>query len=296
MSETAFEFDEVQRLSTLLVAKRGAVGWLIFNRPEVGNAMNAAMLRELEEAWTMLDADPVVRVIINTGEGSTFQTGLDVAELAHDRKALREQSRRTRDAELRLTAWHNRVAKPVIAAVNGTCAGGGLHFVADADVVLASSNASFLDPHVSLGQASAFEVITLARKIPAEAVFRMALLGSHERLSVARAHQLGLVSDVVDPPEQLCEVAQALAEKIARNSPAAMAATKRAMWRTFELGLTDACKAGAGDIVSVWGHPDQDEGPLAFSERRDPVWVAPVAAVGGGTTSDGGAAPGARHV
>jgi len=295
MSETAFEFDEVQRLSTLLVARRGAVGWLIFNRPEVGNAMNAAMLRELEEAWTTLDADPEVRVIINTGEGTAFQTGLDVSELAQDREALREQSRRTRDAELRLTAWHNRVAKPVIAAVNGTCAGGGLHFVADADVVLASTNASFVDPHVSLGQASAFEVIALARKIPAEAVFRMALVGSHERLSVARAHQLGLVSDVVDPPEQLREVVQALAERIARNSPAAMAATKRAMWRTFELGLTDACKAGAGDIVSVWGHPDQDEGPLAFSERRDPVWVAPEPADTGEPVGDDGAASGAER-
>ncbi len=203
MSEATPEFDEVQRLSTLLLAKRGPVGWLIFNRPEVGNAMNATMLRELEEAWRTLDADPKVRVIVNTGEGGTFQSGLDVAELAHDREALREQSRRTRDAELRLTAWHNRVGKPVIAAINGTCAGGGLHFVADADVVLASSDASFLDPHVSLGQVSAFEVIALARKIPAEAVFRMALLGSHERLTVARAHQLGLVSEIVDPPGDL---------------------------------------------------------------------------------------------
>ncbi len=216
-------------------------------------------------------------MIVNTGEGGTFQSGLDVAELAHDREALREQSRRTRDAELRLTAWHNRVDKPVIAAINGTCAGGGLHFVADADVVLASSDASFLDPHVSLGQVSAFEVIALARKIPAEAVFRMALLGSHERLPVARAHQLGLVSEIVDPPGISARRTRAGRDD-RPELPCRDGGDEACDVADLELGLTDACKAGAGDIVSVWGHPDQDEGPLAFSERRDPVWVAPVAA------------------
>src|SRR5206468_6044385 len=94
-----------------------------------------------------------------TGSGPAFQTGVDVVQLGRDRQALREQSRRTRDAELRLTAWHNQVWKPVIAAVNGVCAGGGLHFVADADIVIAASDASFVDPHVSLGPVSAYEPI-----------------------------------------------------------------------------------------------------------------------------------------
>ena len=110
---------------TLIVERRGLVGWLTFNRPESGNAMNATMLAELEAAWRELDADPDVRVIVNTGAGATFQTGLDVAQLSRDRDALREQSRRTRDSTLRLTAWHNQVWKPVIAAVNGVCAGEG---------------------------------------------------------------------------------------------------------------------------------------------------------------------------
>ena len=70
------------------------------------------------------------------------------------------------------------------------------------------------------------------------------------------------------------DAAQALAETIARNSPAAMAASKRALWRALEMGLTDACRTGAQDLVGVWGHPDQEEGPLAFAERRDPVWKA----------------------
>jgi enoyl-CoA hydratase len=262
--------------STVLVERQGRVGWLLFNRPESGNAMNAAMIEELEAAWRQLDADPSVRVIVNMGVGRAFQTGLDVVQLAQNPEALREQSRRTKRAELRLTAWQNGVAKPVIAAVNGVCAGGGLHFVADADIVMASSNATFLDPHVSIGQVTAYEAIGLIRKMPVEAVMRMALVGRYERIDAARAYELGMISQIVDPPENLREAAQELAEKIAKNSPAAMAATKRALWGALELGLTDACKAGAKELISVWGHPDQEEGPRAFAEKREPQWVDPV--------------------
>jgi enoyl-CoA hydratase/carnithine racemase len=258
--------------TSLLVERRGPIGWLVFNRPEAGNAMDARMLDELEEAWHELDADPDVRVIVTTGAGRSFQTGLDVVQLAREPNALRKQSGRTRRADLRMTAWQNGVWKPVIAAVNGVCAGGGLHFVADADVVLAASDAQFLDPHVSLGQVTAYEAIALTRKIPFEAVMRMALLGRHERLDARRALALGLVSQVVDPPGSLRDEAQALAEKVAQNSPAAMAATKRALWGALEAGLTDACKAGAKELISLWGHPDQEEGPRAFAERRAPRW------------------------
>ena len=264
--------------TTLQVDRDGPVGWLIFNRPDAGNAMDAVMIDELETAWRELDADPDVRVIVNTGEGPAFQTGLDVVQLNRDPAALRKQSGRTRRAELKLTGWHNNVWKPVIAAVNGICAGGGLHFVADADIVVASSNASFLDTHVSVGQVAAYELIGLARRMPFEAVLRMALVGRHERMSAERALALGMISQVVDPPDRLREEAQALAEKIARNSPAAMAATKRALWGALERGLTAACKAGAQELVSMWGHPDQTEGPLAFAEKREPSWAAPTEA------------------
>ena len=219
---------------SLLIEHHGPVGWLIFNRPEAGNAMDATMLGALQEAWTELDRDPSVRVIVNTGAGPNFQTGLDMMALAQDPDSLREQSRRTKRAQLRLTALHNEVSKPVIAAINGTCAGGGLHFVADADVVIAASDASFLDPHVSVGQVSAYEPIGLLFKMPAEPVIRMALLGRGERISARRAYTLGMVSQIVDPPHQLRAEAQELAERIARHSPAALAATKAAVWRALE--------------------------------------------------------------
>jgi enoyl-CoA hydratase len=258
---------------SLVVERRGPVGWLVFDRPDRGNAMDATMLAELERAWADLDGDPAVRVIVTTGNGGSFQTGLDVAQLSRDPEALREQSRRTKRAELRLTAWHNEVWKPVIAAVNGTCAGGGLHFVADADIVIAASDAVFLDPHVSVGQVTAYEAIALVRKSPMEPIVRMALTGRHERITAARAHQLGILSEIVDPPGRLREAADSLAEIVARNSPAAMAATKRALWGALESGLTDASRAGAREMVAIWGHPDQTEGPLAFTERREPNWA-----------------------
>lgn len=221
---------------TVLVERDGPVGWLVFNRPSAANAMNALMMAELETAWRELDGDPGVRVIVNTGLGDAFQTGLDMAQLSRDPGALREQSRRTKRFELRFTAWHNHVSKPVIAAVNGVCAGGGLHFVADADIVIASIGASFLDPHVSVGQASVYETIALAKKSPMESVLRMAFTGRHERVTARRAHQLGICSQLVDPPERLRPEAQALGELIARNSPAELAATKRALWRALEDG------------------------------------------------------------
>jgi enoyl-CoA hydratase/carnithine racemase len=258
---------------TLVVERRGSIGWLIFDRPDVGNAMDATMLTELEQAWRELDDDPDVRVIVNTGAGRAFQTGVDVRQLNQDPTAMREHARRTKRATLRLTAWHNQVWKPVVVAVNGVCAGGGLHFVADADIAIAASDATFLDPHVSIGQVTAYEAIGLIRKMPVEAVMRMALVGSHERVSAKRARELGMISQVVDPPDRLREEAQALAEKIARNSPTAMAATKRALWGALEMGLTDACRAGAQELVAMWGHPDQEEGPRAFADKREPVWV-----------------------
>nr|CRL82434.1 enoyl-CoA hydratase/carnithine racemase [Mycolicibacter nonchromogenicus] len=126
---------------------------------------------------------------------------------------------------------------------------------------------------MSIGQVSALETIALMRKMPAEAVLRMALVGSHERLTAQRAYQLGMISQVVDPPEDLRAVAQELAEKIAQNSPAAMRATKRALWGALEHGLTDACREGAKHLTSLWGHPDQDEGPRAFADKRSPQWL-----------------------
>ena len=256
----------------LKVERQGPVGWLINNRPEQLNAMNSLMRDEFADAWLELDNDPAVRVIVHTGEGRAFQTGVDVTEIATDGLGFERYRKSVEEFDLHFTSWHQQVWKPVITAVNGICAGGGFHWIADADIVIAASDAQFFDPHVSVGQVVSLEAIALIRKMPAEAVMRMAFVGRHERMTVERAYELGMVSQIVDPPEKLREAAQELAEKVAKNSPAAMAATKRALWAALEHGLTDACKVGAAELVSMWGHPDQEEGPRAFAEKRDPVW------------------------
>jgi enoyl-CoA hydratase len=259
----------------LIVERHGPVGWLINDRPDQLNAMNSAMRDEFALAWKELDDDADVRVIVHTGNGRAFQTGVDVSEIAGDGVGFERYRQSMEDFDLHFTAWHQQVWKPVITAVNGLCAGGGFHWVADADIVIAASDAQFFDPHVSVGQVVSLEAIGLIRKMPAEAVMRMAFVGRHERMPAERALQLGMISEIVDPPERLRERAQELGETTARNSPAAMAATKKALWAALEHGLTDACKVGAGHLVSMWGHPDQEEGPRAFAEKREPRWVPP---------------------
>jgi len=261
----------VNSYQRLVVEKSEGIGWLILDRPDAGNAFDSLMLDELESAWAGLDADPDVRVIVNTANGKAFCTGMDVVQVARDKEAMRRHSRRTRDAELKISSWHCGVWKPVIAAVNGVCAGGGLHLVADADIVIAADQAWFVDPHVSLGQAVAYEAITLLRKSPMEAIMRMALTGKGERISAQRAYELGIASEVV-PADQLRAAAGRLAAAIATNSPTAMRATKKALWHSLEVGLTQARSDAAHEIWRLRNHPDHSEGARAWRERRAPRW------------------------
>ncbi len=129
---------------TLIVEKRGHVGWLIFNRPESLGAMNSAMGRELPLAWRELADDDEVRVIVNTGEGRGFHTGMDVKEVSSDPSTVRgDHPRKKRESySVGTTSIDNGVWKPVICAINGICAGAGFHFVMGADIVIASSNAT----------------------------------------------------------------------------------------------------------------------------------------------------------
>jgi enoyl-CoA hydratase/carnithine racemase len=261
----------VSSYKRLIVEKSDGVGWLILNRPEAGNAFDALMLDELEAAWAELDTDRDVHVIVATANGRAFCTGMDVVQVARDKAAMRKHSRRTRDAELKISSWHCDVWKPVIAAVNGVCAGGGLHLVADADIVIAAEEASFIDPHVSVGQAVAYEAITLLRKSPMEAITRMALSGKGERISARRAYELGIVSDVL-PAGRLRAAAGRLAAAVATNSPTAMRATKKALWNSLEVGLSEARTAANTEIWRLRNHPDHAEGARAWREKRPARW------------------------
>ena len=178
-------------LDTLLLERRGPVGWLINNRPDRLNAMNAHMRTEFETAWRTLDEDPEVRVIVHTGEGRAFQTGVDVMEIAEDGIGFERYRESTEKFDYRFTAWQNHILEAghhrrqrVVRRRRLPLGRGSRH--RDRRV----STAQFFDPHVSVGQVVAMEAIGLARKIPFEAVMRMALVGRSERvLGPARARR-----------------------------------------------------------------------------------------------------------
>lgn len=225
--------DDFERL---VVERRGRVGWILNARPEVLNAYDDTMRAEFRRAYLQHENDAAVRVIVHGALGRAFQVGVDVADFGDD-DGTAKYEREVLEFDLGLTGWHLGITKPVVVAINGVCAGGGLHWLADGDVVIAASDATFVDPHVSIGQVTAFEVIGLARRAPFEAIMRMALVGSHERMTAHRAFELGLVSDVIDPPDDLHDAAQSLAEKIAEGDPDALAARKAATWAAQEQPL-----------------------------------------------------------
>lgn len=257
---------------TIRLEQRGATALLTLHRPERLNAINGAMSRELKVAWDEIKRDPAVAVVIVTGAGEkALSTGFDVADVASGTANFGVEGEQGKLSSVKLTALQNRCWKPVITAVNGMCCAGGLHFVADSDLVIAADHATFFDPHVGVGLVAGLEPIGLARRMALEPVMRMALLGARERMSAARAFELGLVGEVV-PRAELRDRAFALADLVAENSPAAIATTKQALWESLDVGLGEALAIGQRAIASHRGHPDGREGALAFREKRKPRW------------------------
>lgn len=259
--------------SDLLYTQDGHVVTLTLNRPERMNALNRNLLKvELPQAFRRAAADPEVRVVILTGAGDkVFCSGADLKDTAESgRIGGSTEGPYYRGSPTDFL--HVGFDKPVIVAVNGMCLAAGLHFVADGDLVIAAEHATFFDTHVKVGQVFALEAIGLLRRMPFGEVMRMMLLSGAERMSAAKALELGLVSEVV-PGERLLARAQELARVIAGHSPATVAASKRAMWQALELGLTDSLERGWREIYRHWSHPDSLEGPRAFAEKRAPRWT-----------------------
>jgi enoyl-CoA hydratase/carnithine racemase len=147
----------------------------------------------------------------------------------------------------------------VITAVNGMVNGGGLHFIADSDLILAAEHATFFDTHVKIGLLSALEPVGLARRIPLEAVLRMSLLGGSRAHDRGRGEADRLVGEVV-PLADLLPRARELAAKIAHHSPTALAGTKRAIWESIDRGLHDGLRPRVGPRRRARRVPDPLEG------------------------------------
>lgn len=254
----------------LKVERQGAVLVVTIDRQERMNALGADVHDGLIATWTDLTSDPTVRAIVITGAGDrAFCVGMDLKDHA-ERGGPRPVEADVHE-ELHTTPLQCDVWLPTIVAVNGVCAGAGFHFIADADVVVASTNATFVDTHVSVGQVTALEPITLLARIGLGNALRLAVLGRHGKLDAQEALRISLVDEVVEPGA-LLDRAVELAEQAASGSPRAVEASKRAIRGALELPMREAMQAGWELLLAHREHPDSLEGPKAFAEKRDPEW------------------------
>jgi E-phenylitaconyl-CoA hydratase len=248
------------------------IAQITLNRPSSGNALTPAMMTWFRQTWRRVADDSDIRCVLITGTGDRhFCTGADLRGV-NQRGGVGVGLGRV-SQEMSLTARQMNVWKPTVCAVNGLVVGGGLHFVVDADIVVASTNAVFLDSHVNVGMVGGLENVGLAKRLPLGTALRMTLQGKNYRLSAQRAHQLGLVDELTEPGE-LLSAAQAIARDIAANSPHAVSLSQQAIWSSLEMPYTQAQEYGFGLVKNQWQHPDFLEGARAFAEKRPPNWKA----------------------
>jgi enoyl-CoA hydratase len=251
----------------VLAERRGRVSVLTLNRPEKRNALNAplrlAILDALDGAWK--DAD--VRAIVFTGAGDkAFVAGADIAEF--EGRTPVDQFRIMSGASMYDAL--ERSPKPVIAAVNGFCLGGGMELALACDIRVASSTARFGQPEVNLGiLPGGGGTQRLPRIVGLGAALQMILTG--EMIDAVEALRIGLVQEVVEP-ERLLERTIAVAETIASKSPVAVAAAREATRAAFSLPLSEGLKLERALFQLCFSSEDKAEGVRAFLEKRAAVF------------------------
>ena len=251
------------------------VATIVINRPDRRNALAPSTMVALNEALLRFEDDREARVAILTGTGTVaFCAGADIHEtVPAEQGFIQGYFDRTTDAAhplyVRNIALHRMgLSKPVIAAVNGVAAGGGMEIALNCDLCIGSTNARFGLTEVRIGSIPAIAGIQrLMRSLPRPVAMQMLLTG--EIVDAARALDWGIVSEIV-APEQLMPRARALAGSIAQNAPLAVKAAKRLADKAAELPLSEA----ADFEEMLWGHlyasKDRIEGRRAFSEKRKP--------------------------
>jgi enoyl-CoA hydratase/carnithine racemase len=248
---------------------------IILNRPDALNALSPHMVTELRTAYDQAENDDDVWLLIVTATGRGFCTGADVKEIPGDGKVINERPYLSTydqwEAPQEGTPPFRRMAKPVLAAINGICCGAGLDWVTTADIVIASERATFFDPHVSIGLVAGREVVRLARVLPRSVALRVALMGKHERLSAARAYELGMISEVVDH-DRLLDRAHEIADIVNSNAPLAVRGTRLAILKGLDLPLHEAEMLAESFRERNLHTADSLEGPAAFVEKRTPNW------------------------
>lgn len=251
------------------------IATITFDRPDQLNAISPRMAEELRHAYAAAEADPQVWTLLVTGNGRAFCAGADVSEIPDDGRVIYPEPYLSTypqwEAPQEATPPFRSMTKPVVVAVNGICCGAGLDLLTTGDVAIASDEAEFFDPHVSIGLVSGRESVRLARVLPIGVAMRMALMGKHERMGAQRAYELGLVSEVV-PHDDLQRRAREIAGLINRNAPLAVRGTRLAIRKGIDLPLHEAEILAEAFRERVVRTDDAKEGPAAFMEKRKPDW------------------------
>ena len=220
------------------------VATVTLNRPEKLNTFNSTMRREFPLVWAQIREDNDVNAVVLRAEGRAFSAGLDVTDRAeHGTEAEPPVPFNGIDPGTLLGPKSNKLWKPIVCAVGGIAAGGAHYWINECDIVICSDDAEFFDPHVTYGITSALEPNGLRWRIPYGEAARWALMGLDERMSATRAHQIGLVSEVV-PRDQLWEHANRLAAIIAAKPTVATQGTVKAMWLSQDQSRTAAMESG----------------------------------------------------
>lgn len=252
----------------LVREQRGAVLVLRLNRPDARNALSPELMGELGIGLADAEEDPGIRAVVVTGTGDrAFCSGMDLRAFAAGDSQPTEAQKTGMAVFGRFV--RGDVAVPIVGAANATAVAGGFEVLMGCDVVVASSEAKFGLPEVKRSLFAAGGGIMLGTRIPLAVALEMTLTG--DNIDATRAYELGLVNKVVAPAEVL-DAAIELAERIARNGPLGLAATKELV----RLAVTDAAAAWEKQAEwqpKVFDSDDAKEGATAFIEKRDPVWT-----------------------
>ena len=246
----------------IIYKKKDKVLWLTLNRPEVLNALNRAMWRELTQALDLAEKDDGVRVVIITGAGRAFCAGDDINDLATIKDAFDAKTYFKEIAEAVRKVQCFR--KPVIAAVNGLAYGGGCEMTLVCDVVIASENARFAQPEGKIGAWPPLAAVRLPSIIGKTKAMEIMLTG--EPIDAEEAERIGLINKVV-PSAKLEEAATEMAKKIVRVAPLSAELIKTTVNKKIE-DMEDVVDATA----MLFSSEDLREGAMAFLEKRAPVW------------------------
>lgn len=259
--------------STLHTHTDSGIHTIVLNRPDKRNALTPQLIEDLTDALEAAAANPRCRVVIVTGAGSAFCAGLDLeplramAETPEQGSGDTSQADAERIAVLMRTLWD--LPLPTIAAVNGPAIAGGMGIATLCDFTLAVPEAKFGYTEVRIGFipaiVSAFLRMQIGDKRSRDLLLTGRILGADEALA------LGLVTRIIPEPELMPE-ARALAARLQRNSPAAIAATKRLLGKFADRSLSDDLEAAIRASVEARETDDFREGIRAFLEKREPQW------------------------